>query len=61
MSVYYIKCAMTKREGHLEKGPQNQVQQCFVVVFLKEGGTFNSTKGRVTVRVGDGGEQGEGV
>lgn len=30
-------------------------------VFFEEGGTFNSTKGKVTVQVGGGCEQGEGV
>lgn len=45
---------MTKREGHLENH-EIQVQQCFCRSVFEEGGTFNSTKGRATVRVGHGG------
>lgn len=52
---------MTKREGHLEKGPQNQVQQCFVVVFLRKAGHSTAPKGESQYEWGTGGEQGEGV
>lgn len=62
--MLHVVCDNQKGRGH-----RDRVQQCFViVVFSEEGGTFNSTKGRVTVRVGGvgggrggRGEQGDGV
>lgn len=63
MSVYYIKCAM-------KKGKEVQVEEVRACASAtQEGGTFNSTKGKVTISggVGDGRgwvrgrEQGEGV
>lgn len=48
-------------EGHLEQGATNSGATVLCRSVFEEGGTFNSTKGKVTVRVGDGGEQGEGV
>lgn len=46
---------MTERGGTFGEGATKSGATVLCCSVFEEGGTFNSTKGRVTVRVGDGG------